>query len=91
MTKYITPQAIAEQLGVTSKTVREWLKDGEIVGIKVGSSWRVHQSDFDKYIKHINQGTVYTVNPDVLNQLDACTSIDELKQFIKQHLLTYEG
>ena len=50
MGSYITPESIAEQLGVTSKTVREWLRDGEIVGIKVGSSWRVHQSDFDRYI-----------------------------------------
>ncbi|MEP3340686.1 MAG: helix-turn-helix domain-containing protein [Hyphomicrobiales bacterium] len=51
MSNYISAEAIAEDIGVTSKTVREWLKSGELVGIKVGNSWRVHRADFDRYIE----------------------------------------
>jgi len=51
MQNYITAETISEEIGVTPKTVREWLKSGELVGIKVGSSWRIHRTDFDRYIE----------------------------------------
>lgn len=51
MGTYISADIIAEEIGVTSKTVREWLKSGELVGIKVGNTWRIHRTDFDRYIE----------------------------------------
>lgn len=51
MLNYITAETISKEIGVTQKTVREWLKSGELVGIKVGSSWRIHRTDFDRYIE----------------------------------------
>jgi excisionase family DNA binding protein len=48
---YIDAETIAEDIGVTAKTVRDWLRTGEIVGIKVGNSWRIHRADFDRYIE----------------------------------------
>lgn len=51
MGNYIDADTIAEEIGVTAKTVRDWLRTGEIVGIKVGKSWRVHRADFDRYIE----------------------------------------
>lgn len=51
MKDYITAEIIAEEIGVTPKTVREWLKSGELVGIKVGNGWRVHRTDFNRYIE----------------------------------------
>lgn len=51
MTSYISAEIIANEIGVTPKTVRDWLRSGELVGIKVGSSWRIHRADFDRYIE----------------------------------------
>lgn len=51
MQKYITAEIISDEIGVTQKTVREWLKSGELVGIKIGNSWRIHRTDFDRYIE----------------------------------------
>ncbi|MGL1889782.1 MAG: helix-turn-helix domain-containing protein [Reichenbachiella sp.] len=51
MNVYITPEIIAKELSVTAKTVRDWLRNGELIGLKVGSSWRVHQNDFDRYLE----------------------------------------
>lgn len=49
MNTYVTPETVAEELSITAKTVREWLKSGELIGVKVGSSWRIHRSDFERY------------------------------------------
>lgn len=51
MSMYITPEAIANELDITAKTVRDWLRSGELVGVKVGSSWRIHQKDFERYLE----------------------------------------
>lgn len=49
MNKYLTPNEIADELSVTPKTVREWLRNGQLKGIKVGSSWRVKYDDYIKF------------------------------------------
>lgn len=51
MTNYISAETIANEIDVTPKTVRDWLRSGELVGIKVGNSWRIHRADFDRYIE----------------------------------------
>ena len=50
MSDYVSAETIAEEIDVTPKTVRDWLRTGELVGIKVGNSWRIHRADFDRYI-----------------------------------------
>jgi excisionase family DNA binding protein len=42
---YLTPEEAAERLQVTPKTVRSWLRSDELVGIKIGKSWRIHADD----------------------------------------------
>jgi len=42
-------------LGVEYSTVGTWLRNGQLVGIKVGKSWRVKESDFRDYIERQNQ------------------------------------
>ena len=48
---YVTPDEIANNLSITSKTVREWLKSGDLVGVKFGNSWRVHEKDFERFLE----------------------------------------
>jgi excisionase family DNA binding protein len=50
MGEFSSPEEIADSLGVTSKTVREWLRTGELVGIKVGKNWRVHRRDLARLL-----------------------------------------
>ena len=47
---YITPDTVADQLGVTAKTVREWLKSKTLIGVKLGGSWKIHQQDLDRFV-----------------------------------------
>ena len=50
MDPLLTPDEIAERLGVRPKTVRDWLRSGDLVGIKVGKSWRIHPTDLDRLV-----------------------------------------
>jgi len=55
-TKQILPQTftvqeIAKHLKVTEITIYRLLKKGEIVGYKVGDSWRIDEKDLKTYIR----------------------------------------
>ena len=51
MEKYYTPDQVAESLGVSAKTVREWLKNGKLQGTKLGPRlWRISESDVEKFV-----------------------------------------
>jgi excisionase family DNA binding protein len=48
----LTPQAIAEILGVHQKTVHLWLRNGKLKGIKISyRAWRIPQSALDQFIE----------------------------------------
>lgn len=38
-------QEVAEELGVSPKTIREYLKTGQLKGHKAGTNWRVLRSE----------------------------------------------
>ena len=47
---YYTPEEVAEKLNVTPKTVRDWLKNGNMTGYKFGSKYRITKEDFNEYL-----------------------------------------
>lgn len=57
MEKFFTPEEVAEALGVKSKTVMDWLRKGELPGIKAGRFWRIRESDFNAWLQQrLNKG-----------------------------------
>ena len=46
-----TVQEVAKHLKVTEITIYRLLKKGEIVGYKVGDSWRIDEKDLKAYIR----------------------------------------
>ncbi len=51
-----TPEEIAKTLKVSAYTVRRWLKDGEIKGIKVHNFWRVPESSLAEFLQKHKKG-----------------------------------
>jgi excisionase family DNA binding protein len=49
--QYYSADEIAEKLSLTPRVVRELLKSGELKGIKIGRSWRVSESNLNKFLK----------------------------------------
>lgn len=46
--KLFTAHEVAELFGVTPETVRNWINDGRIHGLKHGGRWRVTQSEITR-------------------------------------------
>jgi len=51
MSEYLTPEQVADRFQVTPKTVREWLRSGKLVGIKIGRGWRIKESDVARMVE----------------------------------------
>ncbi len=54
MERLLTPKEAAEYIAVTPRTVKEWLRRGELTGLKVKSMWRIRMSDLEKFIQEGN-------------------------------------
>lgn len=46
----LTPGQVAERLQVKERTVLEWLRAGELRGLKLGRLWRVHPADLERFL-----------------------------------------
>lgn len=54
--RLFTVGEVAEILSLTPRTVRNYLRDGKLTGIKINSrDWRIRQSDLKQYA-HNNHG-----------------------------------
>ncbi len=51
--KLLTPAQVAEALNLSVRTIKGWLRDGKLKGVKIGTrgDWRVKESDLEKFIK----------------------------------------
>lgn len=57
--KLITPEKAADRLSVSPVTIRKWLREGKLRGIKVfGSGWRVREDEIDKFIDQTEEETL---------------------------------
>ena len=50
--KLYTPEEMANLFAVKSKTIREWLKKGQLKGTKIGKQWRVKEQDLEEFLNH---------------------------------------
>ena len=50
--EWYTPEQVAERLQVSTWTVKRWLRDGELTGVRVGPRgvWRVSASDIAAFL-----------------------------------------
>lgn len=51
MERLLTPEAAAEKLAVSVKTVKNLLRSGKLRGVKVGNLWRLQEEALEKYLK----------------------------------------
>jgi excisionase family DNA binding protein len=53
--KLYTPEEAAKLLGIAPRTIRNYLRNGVIKGIKTGMMWRVPESDLQAYIDRLKE------------------------------------
>jgi excisionase family DNA binding protein len=50
MTRLLTADAVAESLDVSSKTVRRWIKSGDLPAYRLGGLVRVSEADLIRFL-----------------------------------------
>lgn len=48
--KYYSREEVADILGITTRSVSNYLKSGELVGYKVGMYWKFKAEDIDAFV-----------------------------------------
>ena len=48
--KILNVEALANFFGVSSQTIWRWCKTGKLPAFKIGSQWKIRQSDMNKII-----------------------------------------
>lgn len=49
--EYFTPEEIAQMLKVDVSTIWRWLREGKLLGLKIGKAYRVSQEQLDRFLK----------------------------------------
>jgi excisionase family DNA binding protein len=52
MEEIYTPEEAAELLKIQPRTLRGWLRERRIGGVKVGREWRLREQDLIRYLNH---------------------------------------
>lgn len=69
--EWLTPQEIAQDLKVNQQTVRNWLRDKQLIGAKFGDVWRIKRSEYKRFIAEgERKGLRYEVTDEVQAFLD---------------------
>jgi excisionase family DNA binding protein len=52
--KYLTPQEAADCCGVSSKTIRSWIRNGKLPACRAGKLLRIDRRDLEDYLASSN-------------------------------------
>jgi len=55
--RLLTLEEVAERLAVAPKTIRGWLREGKLKGLKVGKLWRVREQDLEAFLAEAERAT----------------------------------
>ena len=73
----LTVQEVAEALGVTTRTIRNYIADGKLKGSKIGGQWKFLRSDLYKQIGIPVENPIFKFLEDEnVSQIDAIFSVN---------------
>jgi excisionase family DNA binding protein len=55
--RLLTPEQVAERLQLSQITILHWLRSQRLPGVKLGKLWRVRESDLEKFLDALSNGT----------------------------------
>ena len=48
--KLYSPEEAAEALGVNTRTITKWIREGKLTGVKLGKVWRIEEKALKEFI-----------------------------------------
>jgi excisionase family DNA binding protein len=56
--EFLTVSEIAKRLSMSPQTIRTWIEEGMLRGIRVRKVWRVPRADFEELLASLQSGPV---------------------------------
>lgn len=47
----LTPEEAADRLQVKPSTIKSWLREGKLKGLKAGKAWRIQLSELQRFLE----------------------------------------
>jgi excisionase family DNA binding protein len=47
----LRPEQVAELLGLPGSTIRRWLREGRIKGVKISRTWLIHKNEVNRILE----------------------------------------
>jgi len=48
---YLTPEEVSKELRVSLSAIYKFLRNGDLVGVRVGDLWRIRRVDLEAFLK----------------------------------------
>jgi excisionase family DNA binding protein len=61
--RLLTPEEAAGRLAISAKTIRNWLREGKLQGVKVGRLWRLREGDLSLFLPAAHDGGESPADP----------------------------
>jgi excisionase family DNA binding protein len=75
-----SPSEVAEILGVHVKTVRRYLNEGTLKGLKVGGAWKVSKEEVKKMLNHVDDEDKIKDTSRIRKNLSIEVDINDIKE-----------
>ena len=50
-THMLTSEQVAERLNIKERRVQDLLRNGQLIGLKIGKEWRIDPADLERFIQ----------------------------------------
>lgn len=68
MEQLLKPEEVAKRLAVSAKSVRQWLREGRLKGVRAGKLWRISRADLDAFL---HSHTVVEIKVEQAGQMES--------------------
>lgn len=81
--EYLSPNEIAELLGVSAFTIRRYIKLGELKAVKLLGGFRVHRDDLQHFLKaHEVNSTDQDISPEETTVVKSAPEPEKVKEAV---------
>lgn len=76
----LTPEETAERLAVSRKSIMNWLRSGQLPGVKIGKLWRIKESELEQFIEARASNRAYKFREYSVEEINEFISSDQISE-----------
>jgi len=69
------PEDVSKILGISTLTLKDWLREGRIKAIKVGREWRIFKKDLEEYLRTLSPNRKFVGKEERTEEYNTCVKL----------------